>query len=209
MNPPVPGPAYRIQTPRLVIRCWDPKDAPLLKQAVDDSIDHLLPWMSWARQEPETLQAKVERLRAARGKFDLNQDFGYGIFSPDESSVLGAAGLHTRAGEGAREIGYWIGRGHINRGLATEAASALVKTAFEVDGVDRVEIHCDPKNMRSAAVPRKLGFALEATLRRRLPQGDGNLRDTMIWSIFKAEYPASPAAAATIQAWDAADRRII
>ncbi|MGB7537591.1 MAG: GNAT family protein [Anaerolineales bacterium] len=203
------GPAYRIQTARLVVRCWDPKDAPLLKQAVDDNIDHLLPWMSWVRQEPETLQAKVERLRISRGKFDLGQDFGYGVFSPDESSVLGAAGLHMRLGEGAREIGYWIHRGHLNRGLATEVSAALVKVAFEVDGVDRVEIHCDPKNARSAAVPRKLGFTLEATLRRRLPVGEGNLRDTMIWSLFKADYSASPSAGAVIQAWDAAGRRIL
>ena len=209
MSKPAPGPAYRIHTPRLVIRCWDPKDAPLLKQAVDDSIDHLLPWMSWARQEPETLQAKVERLRITRGKFDLGQDFGYGIFSPDESSVLGAAGLHARAGEGAREIGYWIHRGHIHQGFATEAASALVKVAFEVERVDRVEIHCDPQNARSAAVPRKLGFALEATLRRRLPRGDGNLRDTMVWTLFADAYPASPAAGIVIRAMDAAGRRII
>ncbi|MBN2085223.1 MAG: GNAT family N-acetyltransferase [Anaerolineales bacterium] len=209
MEKAVSGPAYRIQTTRLVVRCWDPKDAPLLKQAIDDNIEHLLPWMTWARQEPEPLQAKVDRLRLFRGKFDLGQDFAYGVFSPDETAVLGAAGLHTRLGEGAREIGYWIHRGHLNRGLATEVAAALTRTAFELDRVDRVEIRCDPQNARSAAVPRKLGFALEATLRRRLPQGDGNLRDTMIWSLFKTEYPASPAAAAVIQAFDAAGRRII
>ena len=75
MNTPVPGPAYRIQTPRLVIRCWDPKDAPLLKQAVDDNIDHLLPWMSWARQEPEPLQAKVERLRSVPRKIRSRTGF--------------------------------------------------------------------------------------------------------------------------------------
>jgi len=209
MDKPSQKPAYRIQTARLVIRCWDPKDAPLLKQAIDESIDHLLPWMSWATQEPETLQAKVERLRVARGKFDLGQDFTYGIFSPDENTVLGAAGLHTRAGEGAREIGYWIHAGHLRRGYAGEAAAALIRAAFEVDGVDRVEIHCDPKNIRSAAIPRKLGFTLEATLRRRLPEGDGHLRDTQIWTLFREEYPKSPAAGAVIEAFDALGRRII
>jgi RimJ/RimL family protein N-acetyltransferase len=209
MDKPVSGPAYRIQTARLVIRCWDPKDAPLLKQAIDDNIEHLLPWMTWARQEPETLQAKIERLRLFRGKFDLGQDFAFGVFAPDETLVLGGAGLHTRAGEGAREIGYWIHRGHLNHGLATEVAAALTRAAFEIECVDRVEIHCDPQNARSAAVPRKLGFALEATLRRRLPQGDGNLRDTMVWSLFSDTYPASPAAGMVIQAFDAVGRRII
>ena len=54
---------------------------------------------------------------------------------------------------------------HINQGLAPETAAALTKVAFEVNEVNRVEIQCDPNNMRSAAVPRKLGFVHEATLR--------------------------------------------
>ena len=38
---------YRIETERLVLRCYDPEDAPLLKDAVDRSLDHLRPWMPW------------------------------------------------------------------------------------------------------------------------------------------------------------------
>ena len=48
-------PPYRIETDRLTIRCWEPRDAPLLKQAVDASLDHLRPWMPWARDEPTPL----------------------------------------------------------------------------------------------------------------------------------------------------------
>ena len=47
---------------RLVLRCWNPADAPLLKAAIDGSLEHLRPWMPWARHEPEALEAKVERL---------------------------------------------------------------------------------------------------------------------------------------------------
>ncbi len=72
---PGPGPAYRIKTLRMVLRCWDPADAPLLKAAIDENLDHLRPWMPWAHDEPEELQAKIERLRVMRGKFDLGQDF--------------------------------------------------------------------------------------------------------------------------------------
>jgi RimJ/RimL family protein N-acetyltransferase len=209
MTDSITGPAYRIQTARLVLRCWNPADAPLVKQAIDESIDHLLPWMSWARQEPEPLQAKIERLRASRAKFDLDQDFAYGIFPPDESAVWGAAGLHTRAGEEAREIGYWIHRDHLHQGLATETDAALTKVAFEIDGVDRVEIHCDPNNDRSEAIPRRLGFTLEATLRRRLPLGGGRRRDTMIWTLFRSDYPDSPAAGAALLELDTIGSRIL
>jgi RimJ/RimL family protein N-acetyltransferase len=93
--------------------------------------------------------------------------------------------------------------------LATEAAAALVQVAFEIDGVDRVEIHCGPDNVRSQAIPRKLGFTHEATLRRRFRIGDDQLRDTMIWSLFANSYAHSPASQAEIAAFDALGRRIV
>jgi RimJ/RimL family protein N-acetyltransferase len=75
--------------------------------------------------------------------------------------------------------------------------------------VQRVEIHCDPANVRSAAVPRKLGYSLEATLRRRTLTPEGNPRDTMIWTLFDDEYPNSPAACADVRAFDVVGRRIL
>lgn len=206
---PLSGPAYRIVASRTVIRCWQPADAVLLKEAVDASIEHLLPWMPWANDEPTDLTAKIARLRTFRGKFDLGQDFVYGIFDREETRVLGGTGLHTRLGAGAREIGYWIRADAINRGLATEVSAALTKVAFEVDHVRRVEIHCAPNNVRSAAVPAKLGYRHEATLRERVDRGGETPGDVMIWSIFADQYPASPAAAAEIVAFDAAGRQIL
>jgi RimJ/RimL family protein N-acetyltransferase len=202
-------PAYRIHTPRLVVRCWAPSDAPLLKTALDGSLEHLLPWMPWADQEPEPVEAKVARLRRFRGEFDLDRDYVYGILDREETRVLGGTGLHTRLGEGALEIGYWIHADHINRGLATEAAGALTRVAFEVHGVDRVEIHNDPANMRSAAVPRKLGFTHEATLRCRTVTSGGSPRDTMIWTLFASDYAASPAAQVRLEAFDVIGKRIL
>ena len=69
--------------------------------------------MVWATHEPENLQMKIERLRRWRGAFDLGQDFTYGVFNREETQVLGGSGLHTRAGIGAREIGYWIHKHYI------------------------------------------------------------------------------------------------
>ena len=203
------GPAYAIQTNRLLVRCWNPPDAPLLKAAIDASIEHLRPWMPWASIEPQPLQSKIDLLRRFRAEFDAGRDYVYGIFSRDETLVLGGTGLHTRAGERAREIGYWIHADYINQGFATEVAAALTKVAFEVDRVQRIEIHCDPANVRSAAVPRKLGYRLEGTLRRRARMADGSPRDTMIWTLFDDEYPATPAATAEIEALDAIGRRLM
>ena len=84
MSAMIPGPAYRVLTHRLCIRCWNPQDAPALKRAVDASQAHLIPWMPWAK-EPTTLQMQIDRLRGVRAKFDLGEDFTYGIFNRDES----------------------------------------------------------------------------------------------------------------------------
>jgi RimJ/RimL family protein N-acetyltransferase len=203
------SPAYRIQTERLVLRCWEPGDAQLLKEAIDASLQDLLPWMPWAHSEPEPLQIKIDRLRHFRGQFDLGQDFIYAIFNQDETQVLGGSGLHTRAGENAREIGYWIHADYVGRGLATETTAALTKVAFEIDRIERLEIHCDPENELSASIPRKLGLNLDGVIRRSTPFLHGELRDTMIWTLLKEEYADSPAASAELEAFDVIGRKLL
>ena len=101
-------PPYRMETARLVVRCWQPTDAAALKEALDPSVEHLRPWLPWAHEEPKPLAEKAELLRTFRGMFDLDQDYIYGILERDESRVLGGTGLHTRLTDDAREIGYWI-----------------------------------------------------------------------------------------------------
>ncbi|MCS7061041.1 MAG: GNAT family protein [Anaerolineae bacterium] len=206
---PVPGPAYRILTPRLVLRCWEPRDAPALKAAVDASLAHLAPWLAWARNEPTSVQDKIDLLRTWRGQFDLDRDFVYGIFGPDERWVIGSSGLHTRVGAHAREIAYWIRVEQIGRGYATEATAALTRVGFEIEHLTRIDIRVAVDNERSANVPRKLGYTHEATLRRRDPTPHGTLRDVMLWTMLADEYPASPAATLPIEAYDAAGRRIL
>jgi RimJ/RimL family protein N-acetyltransferase len=203
-------PPYRIETERLVVRCWEPRDAPLLKQAVDASLDHLRPWMPWALDEPQPLDEKVELLRRFRGEFDLGQNFVYGTFSRDESAAVGGTGLHPRVGDGGVEIGYWIAAAAVGRGYATEVAAALTRVAFDHTDVDRVHIHVDPDNVASLGVPRKLGFVEEATLRRRLPpkRPGEQLRDQVTFTMLREELAASPCAAASVRCFDAAGREI-
>ena len=165
--------------------------------------------MPWAHEEPRSLDERLELLRAFRGRFDLGDDFVYGIFSSDESKVLGGSGLHVRVGSGALEIGYWIRASHVGRGFARETTAALTKAAFRVCGVDRVEIHVDPANEPSLRIPRALGFTEEATLRRRLPSSKGEPpRDSVVFALFADDLDASPAVRIYFDAFDALGRPI-
>jgi RimJ/RimL family protein N-acetyltransferase len=186
-------PPYRIETERLVIRCYDPEDAPLLKAAVDSSIEHLLPWMPWARFEPQSVEEKVQLCRMFRGQFDLDDNYVYGIFSRDETEQLGGSGLHKRANAESLEIGYWVAAGAIGRGIATEVTAVLTRAGFELSGLDRIDIQVEPANERSLAIPRKLGFTEEGTLRRRLePQDGAPRRDSVVFSMLREELEGSP-----------------
>ena len=203
-------PPYRIVTQRLVVRCYDPSDAPAVKEAVESSIEHLLPWMPWAHDEPQTVEQKGELLRTFRGQFDRGQNFVYGLFSRDESELVGGSGFHLRVGDDAFEIGYWIRASRAGQGLATESTAALTRVGFEVCEVDRIEIHTEPANERSMRIPQKLGYAEEARLRRRLYAAPGGEpRDTVVFTLFGDQFPGSPSASAALEAFDALGKRVL
>jgi RimJ/RimL family protein N-acetyltransferase len=85
----------------------------------------------------------------------------------------------------------------------------LTRVGFELFGVDRIEIRVDPANATSERVPARLGFAKEATLRRRLPEKQGSeLRDVNIWTLFRTELAGSPAGAYGYTAYDGLGRLI-
>lgn len=201
---------YRFETERLVIRCYEPRDAPLLKEAVDASVEHLRPWMPWIRFEPQTLEEKVELLRGFRGRFDLGEQFAYGIFDREETKLLGGCGLHPRGGEGSLEIGYWVAVDAIGQGIATEQAAVLTRAGFELFRLERVDIQVEPHNERSLAIPRKLGFTQEGVLRRRLDpdEDDGPRRDSVLFTLVREELAESPCMQFDYVAYDVVGNRL-
>ena len=196
---------YRIETPRLVIRCWNPEDAALVKAAEDASREHLSHYMSWAAAGPQPLSDVREKLRLFRARFDRGEDFMYGAFEKNAPSVIvGGTGLHTRVGAGGIEIGYWVHVDHVRRGIATEMASALTRAAFEIGRLRFVEIRCASSNVPSARIPVGLGFTHEATRRQRVELPNGSLEDELLFGMLAAEYPKSAAERIAFKAFDAA-----
>ena len=207
-KPVITNPVYRIETTRLVLRCWQPDDAEMMRTATAESKEHLLPFMPWAADEPQTVEQKVATARKFRGWFDSGEDYVYGIFNQNESRVLGGTGLHTRPKDNALEIGYWLHKDFVNQGLITESTAALTKVAFEVYNVERMEIHCAVQNIASAAIPKKLGYTHEAT-RRQFGFAYGKPADNMIWTLFAEEYANTPCAAAQLKAFDVLGKQVL
>jgi RimJ/RimL family protein N-acetyltransferase len=194
--------AYRVETDRLVLRCWTPGDAPRLRAALDVCDAYLRPWIPFMKDEPRTLKQTAEWLRGIRAAFDLDQTHRYAVFDSDEKNLLGENMLINRVGPGGLEIGYWTHKDEMGKGIATEASSALIRVAFEIEKVDRVEIMCAPENKASASIPASLGFTHEATLKKRALDSEGGTCDLMVWSLFATDYASSPVAKLRLQAYD-------
>jgi len=199
---------YRIETDRLVIRCWSPDDAAAVHHAEASSREHLKPFMVWANTI-ESMDDTTTKLVRFRSKFDRGKDFMFGVFDPSTKEVVGGTGLHPRVGAGGVEIGYWVRGDRVRKGLATEIAGALTRVAFELGNVRFVEIRTVPENVASSSVPKKLGFSHEATLRERLEKPDGSFGDALVFSIFSKEYATSEAKKTALCAFDAAGRTLL
>ena len=177
-------PPQRIETPRLVLRCWEPTDTSLFESALRRSRDHVGAWIPPALDEPSEPTAIEQRLARFKAEFHAGVGFVYAIFDSTEKAVLGEAGLMPRLGPRTLELGYWVHVDHVGRGLATEASHALTLAGLALPEIDRIEIHCDSKNAPSAAVPRKLGYHLVAPLELKLPRSHARVeRDTLVFAL--------------------------
>jgi hypothetical protein len=139
---------------------------------------------------------------------ELTKDECFGLLAERH---LGRVALVDQRGPIVLPVNYLLDRYAVlfrtDDGTKLDAAVRGTRVAFEIDGVDRVEIHCDPQNTASAAVPGRLGYEHEATLRRRLAYPE--IRDTMIWTMFADAYPESPCAAARLAAFDVMDTALL
>jgi ribosomal-protein-serine acetyltransferase len=87
------------------------------------------------------------------------------------------------------EIGYWVGGAFEGKGLVSRACRVLVAHAFRDLGLNRVQIRCAVENRRSRAIPEKLGFQLEGTL-RSIERLSDRFVDLVVYGLLAEEWQA-------------------
>lgn len=158
----------------LLVRPWRPGDGPTLAAAERDSHAHLSPWMDWARDDDDPVEAEV-RLRRFAGRYLAREDFVLSIWDGD--ALVGGSGFHPRWGgidTRVAEIGMWITADRAGRGVGTTVLRGLVDWGLSDDWCwDRLMWVCDAENVASARIAQKAGFTLEGRLRGPAPSGHG------------------------------------
>lgn len=162
-------------------------DADELHALVEANRDHLRPWMPWAGQDRA---GTVEFLDAAVVQAATGDGTQFAVVC--DGAIAGTAGTHRVDWRNASvSLGYWLARDAQGRGLITRAVAALLQRAFEDWDLNRVDIRAAPGNVRSRAVPERLGFAQEGTLREAERHADGFV-DLVVYSMLAADWRARP-----------------
>lgn len=195
------GPAWRVETDRLLLRCWEQTDAPHAQPVMARSDAHLRRFVPMTSPHPRTLDETREWLEEPRRQFEADEHYRYVVFDRP-GALVGEVLLLDREQTGAREIGYWIDVEQCRKGYATEAAAVMVALAFELDGVDEVFLNCAPRNLGSVGVARNLGFEHVSTRTRTDPVSPDD-RESMRWLLTREAYTGSLAARLALRGWDA------
>ena len=174
----------RIETERLILRLPTPSDARRFFKAVVGSQAELRQWMPWAVDPYDFDQAK-QFCEAAVRELEAAKEFTAVLVPKRRRRIVGCCSLKARDWKVPRfEIGYWLRTEDVGNGYATEAARAMTELAFRSLAAERVEIRVDDRNRRSYAIPERLGFEWEATLKSHERGTDGELSNTRVYVLF-------------------------
>jgi RimJ/RimL family protein N-acetyltransferase len=99
--------------------------------------------------------------------------------------------LDIRPFDRGLEIGStWIARAHQGTAVNPESKYLLLRHAFETLGAIRVQLKTDLRNLRSQTAIAKLGALREGVLRNHMVMADGYYRNSVMFSVIDAEWPA-------------------
>jgi RimJ/RimL family protein N-acetyltransferase len=180
----------KVVSDRVLLRPYRSGDGEALFEAVDESREHILPWMPWGPGHQSASDSE-NLVRTWRARWELREDLAMGMWDQTSGLYLGGTGLH-RIDWNVRsfEIGYWIRSSQEGKGYVTAAVQMLARLAFDSLMANRVFIRCASENQRSAAVAKRAGFVFEGKLRNSIRDANGELHDAEVYSLIPSEWAA-------------------
>ncbi len=172
----------------LELRILQEEHAADLFRLVHHNREHLRPWLPWV-DNTNAIQDTLDFIKSGLDQYAKLDGLQLGIWQGDQ--ITGTVGYHRwDFRHGSTEIGYWLGEDFTGQGIMTRAVAALVDYAFEVLNLHRVEIRCAPQNLKSCAIPQRLGFTHEGTLREGQWTPARHL-DSAVYAILQQEWKGS------------------
>lgn len=147
----------------ILLKVLEKSDATAFYAVVDRNRNYLREWLPWVdgMNCPEDYEPVISMWRKQLSDED---GFQAGIFYKGE--VVGMIGLHgIDRGNRKTSIGYWLDSDYQGKGIMTRSCQAVIDYVFHTLNLNRVEIRCGTGNSKSRAIPERLGFTHEGTIR--------------------------------------------
>lgn len=152
----------------LTFRSFRDSDAADFACAVRESVETVGRWMPWCTATFSEEQA-LAWFRQCRARKRNKTGVELGVFCAQTGALLGGAGLNGIQRQYLLcNLGYWVRQTAQRQGIALRTVRALVPYAFDVLGLQRVEIVVAQGNVASEAVARKYGAHFEGMARNRM-----------------------------------------
>lgn len=145
----------------------------------------LRPWLPWVDRMAD-VRFIEQYIQGALMRHKEGQEYAFVI--EEAGKIIGRIGVYkidpfNKIGE----IGYWLDRDSGGRGIATQSTAALLSFCFDTLQLNRVEIRCAVENVKSQAVPQRLGFELEGIF-KQAEAIRGAFYDLKIYAILKEQW---------------------
>jgi ribosomal-protein-serine acetyltransferase len=178
----------RMTFERFQLRPLTEADAEELHSLIEANRQRLAQWLRWAATQ--TFGDTVGFIQETEAQAKRNDGFQSGIVIDER--LAGVIGFIKVDWENrSTGLGYWLGAEHEGRGVMTEAVRAMVDHALQAWELNRVEIRVAAENRRSRAIPERLGFRRDGTL-RQAEQANGRYLDSVVYSMLAPDWRSDP-----------------
>ncbi len=143
-------------TRSLSVDFFNLEDAPVLYQLIDKNRAYLkefLPWLDYCNS--------VENSREFINKIAIeNEEKGaLTLCIRKDEQIIGVICFHPfDVRTNSAGIGYWIDKDHQGQGIITQACESLIEYGFQELNLSEIKISCNVANIKSKAIPERLGF---------------------------------------------------
>lgn len=158
--------ARPIETDRLTLAPVDPADSEEVWLAVQGSRPLLQKWLPWVPYYTEPTSS-LRFTEACVSDWDNGRALRFSIRERAGRTFVGVVGLESCVHIHRQcDLGYWLRKEGMRRGLMTEAARAAVEFAFRYMGAHRIRVAAATDNHASQRVISRLGFRFEGIARQ-------------------------------------------
>lgn len=181
--------AHRLKTTRLTLEPLKSAHADALLAYHVRNREHLKPYEPARSEDSLTRRGVLSEIDYAEAFASDDKALTFAAFEHRGHDIVSLVHL-THIIRGSRQdaiLAYSVDREHQGRGIATEAAGAVVRFAFDELHLHRLSTGYFPENVASGRVLRKLGFAFEGFAREYLFV-DGSWHDSILVSLINPDW---------------------